>query len=308
MIWLLFAIIIIVIAAPSIAERQRKTLSRAMRADAPGRFAKLPNGVTHYQWAGPVGGQPIVCVHGLSTPSYIWTALVKGLVTMGFRVLTYDLYGRGFSARPEGDQDAQFFRRQLSELLEDQGIDENPILVGYSMGGAIVVDYANTYPDKVQRLILLASAGLGTSSTTFVRFVKNVPVIGDGVMAVFGGWFFGRSEAAMQAAKVAAPTMRSWPFEERHVQGFFTAVLSSLRNILTVDQLDAHRAIAQNYIPLLAIWGEKDAVISLSAMGRLAQVNRAAYQDVVKGADHSLPLSHPHEIITIVQEFLREVV
>lgn len=308
MIWLLFLLVLVVVATPLIIERQRQQVSRAMRADAPGRFAKLTHGVTHYQWAGPENGHQIVCIHGLTTPSYVWTALVKGFVRMGFRVLTYDLYGRGLSAHPEGTQDLPFFRQQLAELLEDQEVDDGIILVGYSMGGAIAVDYTQAYPQKVERLILLATAGLGATLSPFVKLMINVPIIGDGLMYTFGGNLFGKSAKAMTAALVEAPNMKPWPLEERHSQGFLPAVLSSYRHTLSVDQLEAHRAIAQSNIPVLAIWADEDEATPLSAMGRLAEVNRNAYQDVIKGADHRLPITHEDEIIPIVQEFLREAV
>ncbi|MEH6835102.1 MULTISPECIES: alpha/beta fold hydrolase [Falsihalocynthiibacter] len=308
MLWFLFVLVLVAVATPPIVERQRRPISRAMQADAPGRFSKLTRGVTHYQWVGPENGRQIVCIHGLTTPSYVWTALVKGFVRMGFRVLTYDLYGRGLSARPEGLQDPEFFRQQLAELLEDQEVDEGVILVGYSMGGAIAVDYTQTHPQMVERLILLATAGLGATVSPFVKFMINVPVIGDGLMYTFGGNLFGKSSRAMNAALAASPNMNPWPMEERQSQGFLPAVLSSYRHTLSVDQLGAHRAMAKNGTPVLAIWGDKDSAIPLSAMGRLAEVNRAAYQDVLKGADHGLLLTHSDEIIPIVQEFLREAV
>ncbi|EEB85586.1 alpha/beta fold hydrolase [Roseobacter sp. GAI101] len=64
------------------------------RGSAPGQFAELSRGVTHYEWVGPARGPVAVCVHGLTTPSFVWRSITKGLVLMGFRTLIYDLYGR----------------------------------------------------------------------------------------------------------------------------------------------------------------------------------------------------------------------
>lgn len=308
MLWFLFILVLVLISIPIVIERHRKPISRAMRADAPGRFAELSQGVTHYQWAGPDSGQHIVCIHGLTSPSYVWAGLVKGFILMGFRVLTYDLYGRGLSACPSGAQDSAFFRKQLEDLLEAQSVDDDAIIVGYSMGGAIAVDYASAYPEKVQRLILLATAGLGQTLSPFVKLMIKVPVIGDGLMYTFGGKLFGRSTNAMDAAKAAAPNMQPWPIEKQQSQGFLPAVLSGYRNILSENQMDAHRVISEAGIPVLAVWAEEDKAVPLSAMGRLAVVNREAFQEVISGADHRLPYSHPREIITVVQEFLREAV
>lgn len=308
MLWFLFVVIIVLIAIPIMVEHNRRPVSRAMRADAPGRFAELSQGVTHYRWAGPTNGPQVVCIHGLTSPSYVWTGLVKGFVLMGFRVLTYDLYGRGLSACPEGAQNPAYFRKQLEDLLAEQNVDANAIFVGYSMGGAIAVDYAQAHPENVQRLILLATAGLGQTLSPLVKFMVKVPLIGDGLMYVCGGKIFGQSTRAMDAAKAAVPNMQPWPIEERGLRGFLPAVLSSYRHTLSVNQAQAHREISEADIPVLAIWAENDTAVPLSAMGKLAEVNREAYQEVVKGADHSLPYSHPQEIIAAVQEFLRDAV
>ena len=72
------------------------------RADAPGRFALLSRGATHYQFLGLRGGPLAICVHGLSTPSFVFEALAAFLIGRGYRVLIYDHYGRGYSDRSKG--------------------------------------------------------------------------------------------------------------------------------------------------------------------------------------------------------------
>ena len=117
MMWV-YLILAAVIASPLIIEATRKKMNDAARGDAPGQFAKLSGGVTHYQWRGPEGGPVAICIHGLTTPSFVYDGIAEGLSQIGFRVLTYDLYGRGYSDRPKGTQDIAFFRKQLSELLD----------------------------------------------------------------------------------------------------------------------------------------------------------------------------------------------
>ncbi len=307
MIWILFALLMVLIAAPIIIERQRAPITRAMRADAPGRFAKLSRGVTHYQWAGPQDGPRVVCIHGLTTPGYIWAAIVKGMTMMGFRVMTYDLYGRGLSAHPEGKQDPLFFRQQLAELLADQEAEDDLILMGYSMGGAIAADFAVTYPEKIQRLMLIAPAGLGQRMNELTRLMIKIPVLGDGLMYALGGFMYGRTARAMAAAKATAPGLKPWPMEENRTRGFLPAVLSSYRHMLSVDQTEIHRILAVQDIPVLAIWGDEDETIPLSAMGKLAEMHRNARQEVIAGADHSVIHTHPRPIMTAIQEFLRNV-
>ena len=74
---------------------------------------QLSQGYVHYELGGPVGGEKVVLVHGLSVPYYIWDPTFDALTEAGFRVLRYDLYGRGFSDRPKLRYDADLFDEQL---------------------------------------------------------------------------------------------------------------------------------------------------------------------------------------------------
>ena len=108
---------------------------------------------THYQLLGPSGGPLAICVHGLSTPSFVFEALAAFLIGRGYRVLLYDHYGRGYSDRPKGRQDARFFASHLTELLDHLDLNERFDLYGYSMGGSIAAAYAAQNPSSVKQLI-----------------------------------------------------------------------------------------------------------------------------------------------------------
>src|SRR5258708_5112381 len=104
-----------------------------------GSYVQLADGVTHYGLAGPSDGRTVVLVHGFSVPYYIWDPTFAALTQGGFRVLRYDLYGRGFSDRPAIRYDADLYVRQLRELLGALKIDGPVDLIGVSMGGPVVV-------------------------------------------------------------------------------------------------------------------------------------------------------------------------
>ena len=172
------------VALPALAETLRRP---PRRAAAPGRFAGLPHGQTHYRWSGPDDGPVAVCIHGLSTPSYVFAATERSLAGLGYRVLSYDLYGRGHSARPIGRQTSAFFIRQLRALLADEGIEGPILLVGYSMGGAIATAFAASDPKRVSHLVLIAPSGLLPVYDDWRGRFWTLPVIGDWATRVFGG-------------------------------------------------------------------------------------------------------------------------
>jgi pimeloyl-ACP methyl ester carboxylesterase len=289
MVWLIAAVIAVIIAVlPFVFEAQRRGVDQQMRDRSNGRFAQLSAGVTHYRWHGPTDGPVIVAVHGLTTPAIVWDGMIPSLTDQGFRVLSYDLYGRGLSGAPHGPQNIAFFVTQLRELLADQEITDAVTLMGYSMGGSIVTAYAVDHPTVVSRVLLVASAGIETRKPLFDRLCCALPFIGDWLHASFAAGRVRRG--AMATAKPAAITdMQAFQLARR---GYLPAVLASQRGALAVRQPEAHRDLGRLGIPVVAVWGRLDKTIPLSAMGTLTTWNRNVRHDEVADAGHGLPYSH----------------
>lgn len=304
--WVLLTIIVAVIATLPLQKEGRKVPASAMRDTAPGRFAKLSQGVTHYQWIGPARGPVVVMIHGLTTPSPVFYALARQCTALGYRVLAYDLYGRGFSDAPRGIQDRGFFLTQLTELLAHQELDDDLTLLGFSMGGAIATAFAAENPNRMKRLILLAPTGIRIREDRFTAFCRTAPFLGD--------WLF--SMVGERRAKQALRVQLGQPMDVQGIielqiseyagRGYLRSILSSQRNMLDEVQEDDHRRIGREGIPVVGIWAEKDEVIPLSSLGTLTQWNRAVRQEVVEGAGHQMPYTHSDDIGTYLSDILRE--
>lgn len=305
-----FAVLILLLLAalvawPVIAEWRRPVMDDTARQDAEGRFVTLSQGVTHYDWIGPLRGPVAVCVHGLTTPSFVWRGLARGLAGLGYRVLVYDLYGRGYSDRPGGMQDGAFFSRQLAELLAHEGVEDDITLIGYSMGGAIATDFAARSPDRIRQLILLAPAGTRSLKQGFDRRVAELPVIGDWMMRARFPRLHRRGVEAERGLPSSVDRIQDRQIEELRWRGFTPAVLASLRGILSAPLEAEHRAVAEAGIPVLAIWGEEDVVVPASGAGQLALWNREARQDVIPGAGHGLTYTHTDAVLASITDARR---
>lgn len=286
------------LAAGGLSAAALPIYQEAKRRPPPTRtpMAKLPQGDTYYRWYGPENGSVALCVHGLSTPSIAYHELAQHLARMGYRVLVYDLFGRGASASVKGRQTPAFFARQLNDLLVDQGVTDDITLIGYSMGGSICAHVAAENPDRFRELILLAPAGMGEELGRLPRLAARWPVIGD--WAFFLGYPQHMRAGLDQDTDTGspAPSILKQQRAELNRRGFVGAVLSSLRGTLDHTQEAAHRKLAQSDLPVTAIWGQEDTVIRLRALGTLTQWNRHAEQVVIDGAGHGLPHTHAAEV------------
>ncbi|PUB15574.1 alpha/beta fold hydrolase [Yoonia sediminilitoris] len=296
---------VLLAALPFLIERLRPEVGPTARHGADGDFAQLSQGVTHYRWVGPTRGPVAVCVHGLSSPSVAIEGVAEGLGQMGYRVLMYDLYGRGLSDAVKGKQDRAFFLRQLADLLAHQNAQEELTLVGYSMGGQIATAYAAENTHQIKRVILLAAAGIQVKESSFAAFCRSTPLLGDWVH----GMFARRRILASIPKSSRQPSVQKVLMAQRqelHRRGYLPSILSSRRGMLSEVHEAEHRMLGREDVPVIAVWGDQDQVIPISALGVLAQWNRSARQEVVEGADHALPYTHVNKLIEAIRSALRD--
>ncbi|KAI0482662.1 alpha/beta-hydrolase [Xylariaceae sp. FL0804] len=130
-----------------------------------GRDVETPYGsVRVYEW-GPEEGERVLLVHGISTPVVALGDLAHELAGRGYRVMCFDLFGRGYSDAPADlPHDARLYVTQILLVLASSklGWVASPgfHLVGYSLGGGICVAFARYHAHLVRSLSLIATCGL----------------------------------------------------------------------------------------------------------------------------------------------------
>ena len=307
MIWVLICLLVLgVAAAPYAAERRRLMMDDDARTDAPGAFIDLKHGRTHYRYFGPQSAPLAVCVHGLTTPSFVFEALADGLVAKGYRVLVYDHYGRGFSDRPNAAQDREFFVSHLDELLNALGEHEKFLLIGYSMGGAVAAAYTAAFAQRVRNLVLVAPAGMGHQLGPLANFIRVMPGIGDWLFMAGYGRSHRKGTEKERALHSAVPFVVDRQQRELQYRGFLPSVLSSLRNGLRAQAKADHQSIHEAGTKVVAIWGAADDVIPLDCKDKMAGWNPAAEQVVVPDEGHSLPYTHPDAVLDQIPQAVPE--
>jgi len=121
-----------------------------------------------YRAAGPDDGPLVLLIHGVASQSATWELAFPFLGERGLRVLAPDLPGHGSSAPGHGDYSLGGFATLLRDLLLTLGLG-SATLVGHSMGGGIALQMAHQFPEFSQRLVLVASGGLGTDAHPLLR-------------------------------------------------------------------------------------------------------------------------------------------
>ncbi|TAQ84847.1 hypothetical protein B7494_g6839 [Chlorociboria aeruginascens] len=148
---------------PSLLPYEQHELPYPPDAFPGARDVESPYGsIRVYEW-GPEKGRKVLLVHGISTPCIALGGIANGLVDKGCRVMLLDLFGRGYSDSPDLPHDSRLYTTQILIAITSSPLAWTPegfSVVGYSLGGGIVVDFAASFPAMVKSVVLLAPGGL----------------------------------------------------------------------------------------------------------------------------------------------------
>ncbi len=199
---------------------------------------------------------PVVLVHGIAGSTLLWQANLSAIGAR-HKVFAVDLPGHGRSGKPGGRYDIEFFARALSGFLDAWGL-ERVALVGHSFGGHVCLKLALEKPERVARLVLIDSGGLGPEID--VGFLK--PLLSgttrEATETMLRGLF---ANPAMVNRSMVEAT-----FEALSKPGAWEAVRSAMESAvprgIQVESL-AER-LSELRVPVLIAWGARDAVIPMA--------------------------------------------
>jgi pimeloyl-ACP methyl ester carboxylesterase len=283
---------------------ESRVLDAEARAGVTGEFVQLPDGVTHYEIAGSPDGQTVVLVHGFSVPYFIWDPTFDALAEAGFRVLRYDLYGRGYSDRPDVAYDQDLFDRQLENLLSALDVVLPVDLIGLSMGGPITVTFTDRHPDQVRKLCLIDPAGFVTRFPFAIKLMQIAP-LGEWLLNLFGEQMFlsGLANDFSKPGDLAEYQAKYLP-QIRFV-GFRRALLSTMRHGILGDSSETFRRVEKQKRPTLLIWGREDQTIPFEHNERVRATIPHVEFHAIDDVGHIPHYERPEVVNPLLIEFLR---
>lgn len=296
--FVLLLLLATLIALPWLRSEEHADLDAHARAAADGQFLTLGHGQVHYRIDGPASGAPVLLVHGFSVPSYVFGGTREALAAAGFRVVSFDLYGRGWSDRPDVVYDRGLFADQMGELMTALQIARADV-VGVSMGGAVAGHFTARHPERVRRLVLIdpvtRAADVGP---------LGWPVVG---RWLFGAWYLPHLRDSQLDDFAHPERFSDWP-QRFHAQmqyrGFGRALYSTGLHVLSQPSLPDFAAIGRQRTPVLLVWGRDDTT---TPFAHSADVQRAIPQAqllAVDGAAHLPHLEQPALVNPALAAFL----
>jgi pimeloyl-ACP methyl ester carboxylesterase len=108
---------------------------------------------------GEANGRSVLLLHGRNFPASYWQGAIEALTAGGYRVIAPDQIGFNKSSKPAFDLHFDQLAANTAALLDALNIDQVSI-VGHSMGGMLSVRFARAYPERVDKLVLVAPIGL----------------------------------------------------------------------------------------------------------------------------------------------------
>ncbi len=255
-------------------------------------------------------GPPLVLIHGITSSSATWDRVLPRLARR-YTVLAPDLLGHGHSDKLRGDYSIGAHANTIRDLLDELGYG-SASFVGHSLGGGVALQFAYQYPERLDRVVLVAPGGFGREVSMLLR-AASVP--GSGPVIALAAW-----RPIVQAGTLLTQVLGRFGVHgntDLEEIGRAYALLAdrdsrrafihTLRSVVDyggqrVSALD--RIESTDWIPSLIVWGENDRVVP-SRQGMDAHETLPYIQlKVFKHTGHFPHRDDPTRFARVVDEFL----
>ena len=256
-------------------------------------------------------GPALLLLHGLGCDHTTWQPVIQAL-SRRYTVIAPDLLGHGRSDKPRADYSVGGYANGMRDLLTVLGVDKVTV-VGHSLGGGVAMQFAYQFPERTERMILVAPGGLGPEVTPALRAV-TLPGFHTamGVVTLPGLRHLTAAYLRVLAASGLSVTRDldevaaiinacKDPKARTAIRHVVSAVIDWRGQIVTM----ADRAYLTAAMPMCVIWGTEDSVIPVRHAGNAAEMAPGCTVEVIGNAGHFPHKDHPQRFVKIVNDFVR---
>lgn len=255
-------------------------------------------------------GPALLLLHGIGDSSEAWLPVLPALAEH-YTVIAPDLLGHGQSDKPRADYSAAAYANGMRDLLDVLGV-ERATIVGHSLGGGVAAQMVYQYPQRCERLVLVAPGGVGREVTPLLRFLAAP--YAEVVLPPL------RLPGSRQVARVVTTAMRlsgtNLGRDAHQVLRIFEglprsesqfAFTRTLRSVVdwrgqVVTMLD--RAYLAEGVPVLIVWGDRDGVIPVAHAARAHEAMPGSRLEIFAGAGHFPHHCFPDRFVEVLDEFM----
>jgi pimeloyl-ACP methyl ester carboxylesterase len=242
-------------------------------------------------------GRIIILLHGLGASAERWLPIMPYLAER-YRVIAPDIVGFGLSEKPTVDYTVEFFSKFLGEFINHISV-ENPInIMGSSLGGRIAIEYAIQNAQNIEKMILVAPAGINEEPTealhSYIQAALH-PTIDDAKKAFL--MMAGNNRVIEQDVisdfvnRMLLPNSRL---------SFMSSLLGLKKSTLTQERL------GKISNPTLVLWGKDDRVIPIKNATRFYTSIKNSKHEEMEKCGHTPFVDEPELFSKLVMQFLSE--
>lgn len=238
------------------------------------------------------GGEPLLILHGWGGSSNSWAEVQEILATQGgFKVIVLDLPGFGKSKSPLSPWAVEDYCHFVLNFINEIGL-EKLNLIGHSFGGRITIKFAVSYPERLKKLILCASAGIKHPLNFFQRIIFK--------LAIFGNFLF--SKRPFKRFKDVAQNSFYTLLRHKDYAKAKGVMKETLKRVL---EEDLKPELSKIKIDTLIIWGKKDKAVPLKDAYLMQENIPQSALEIIPEASHTPNLEMPKKLAEIILHFLR---
>ncbi len=270
---------------------------------AEGAFVDLAGRRTHFVVRGQ--GHPVVLIHGFNMDSNTWFRNLDRL-SADFKVYAPDLWGQGFSTRQPLDYGYDLFEEQVRLFMDAVGIEKASV-VGHSMGGGTSIVFALKNRDRVDKLVLLDSAGLPTP-LPFRSKIFKLKGVAEFLLSLrtdrvrrknLGDyWIYHRDSLTEDVYQRFVRCQK--------IEGSTEALLSILRKNFFNTLQNEIRDLGTLDIPTLIVWGRKDTSLPLRCGEEMNRLIPHSTLTILDRAGHLANFDRPDTFNRVLRDFLEK--
>lgn len=254
-------------------------------------------------------GEAILLLHGMAGSSETWRSVIRPL-SRKYRVIAPDLLGHGRSAKPRSDYSLGAFAVLLRDLLDELGVARATI-VGHSLGGGVALQFVYQHPDYCERLVLIGSGGLGPDVGWTLRLLSApgaeliMPIIAPPQVLSAGekvrSWF---AKMGIESPRGAEIWNAYSSFSDAETRQAFLRTLRSVVDYRGQAVSALNRLNVRADMPIMAIWGEQDAMIPVQHAYAALEARPDARIEVMPGVGHFPQVERPTEVVDLIDDFI----